>query len=196
MFVLFLIVALIAGAVLLALNAHERVVGLLLFDKATGATVLKGWAILAQHSVIVGILATVVFLLALAIGLSTSELHIRAALRLRREWLDRRYRDDQLGVARDDCRRLLKQLADAQRQLVAVKGQRAGFRRSLRQVTRECDRALKAAEEAAAARGPPRSARPPATSRDHSRNAASRPEPPGRDIVMKRALRPDAVGRT
>ena len=158
MFVLFLIVALIAGAVLLALNAHERVEGLLLFDKATGATVLEGWAILAQHSVIVGILATVVFLLALAIGLSTSELHIRAALCLRREWLDRRYRDDQLGVARDDCRRLRKQLADAQRQLVAVKGQRAKFRRSLRQVTRERDRALKAAAEAAAAREPPGSA--------------------------------------
>ena len=159
MFVLFLIVvALIAGAVLLALNAHERVEGLLLFDKATGGTVLEGWAILVQHSVIVGILATVVFLLALAIGLSTSELHIRAALRLRREWLDRRYRDDQLGVARDDCRRLQKQLADTQRQLVAVKGQRAGFRRSLRQVTRERDRALKAAAEAAAARDPPGSA--------------------------------------
>ena len=116
MFVLFLIVALIAGAVLLALNARERVEGLLLFDEATGAAVLEGWSILAHHSVIAGILATVVFLLALAIGLSTSELHIRAALRLRREWLDRRYRDDQLGVARDDCRRLRKQLEDAQRQ--------------------------------------------------------------------------------
>ena len=79
MFVLFLIIALIAGAVLLALNARERVEGLLLLDKATGATFLEGWAILAQHSVIVGILATVVFLLALAIGLSTSELHIRGA---------------------------------------------------------------------------------------------------------------------
>ena len=152
MFILFLIVALIAGAVLLALNARERVEGLLLFDKATGAAVLEGWSILVHHSVIAGILATVVFLLALAIGLSTSELHIRAALRLRREWLDRRYRDDQLGVAREDCRRLRKQLADAQRQLVAVKGQRAGFRRSLRQITRERDRALKAAAEAASAR--------------------------------------------
>ena len=150
MFILFLIVALIAGAVLLALNARERVEGLLLFDKATGAAVLEGWSILAHHSVIAGILATVVFLLALAIGLSTSELHIRAALRLRRDWLDRRYRDD--------CRRLRKQLEDAQRQLVAVKGQRAGFRRSLRQVTRERDRALKAAAEAAAVREPPGSA--------------------------------------
>lgn len=158
MFVFFLVVALIAGAVLLALNAHERVEGLLLFDKATGATVPEGWAILVQHSVIVGILATVVFLLALAIGLSTSELHIRIALRRHREWLDRTYRDDQLGVARDDCRRLEKQLADTQRQLVAVKGQRAKFRRSLRQVTRERDRALRAAAEVTAARDPPGSA--------------------------------------
>ena len=75
------------------------------------------------------------FLLALAIGRSTSELHIRLALRLRREWLDRRYRDN--------YRRLQKQLANTQRQLVAVKGQRAKFRRSLRQVTRERNRALK-----------------------------------------------------
>ena len=144
MFIFILIVALLTGAVLLALDAHERVEGLLLLDRYTGATVLEGWAILLQHSVIVGILATVVFLLALAIGLCTSELHIQAALRIRCELLERRYRDDQLGVARDDCRRLERQLADTQRQLVAVKGQRAKFRRTLRQVTRERDRALKA----------------------------------------------------
>ena len=154
MFVFCLVVALIAGAVLLALNAHERVDGLLLVDKATGATVLEGWTILAQHSVVAGILATVVFLLALAIGLSASELHIRLALHRHREWLDRTYRDRQLGIARDDCLRLEKQLADTQQQLAAVKGQRAKFRRSLRQVTRERDRALKAAAEAAAARDP------------------------------------------
>ena len=158
MFVFLLIVALIAGAVLLALNAHERVEGLLLYDKASGATVLEGWSILAQHSAIAGILATVVFLLALAIGLCISELHIRLALHRHREWLDRTYRDRELGIARDDSRRLEKQLADTQRQLVAVKGQRAKFRRSLRQVTRERDRALKAAAETAAARDPPGSA--------------------------------------
>ena len=160
MLVFLLVVALIAAAVLLALNARERVEGLVLSDKATGDTVLEGWAILVQHSVIVGILAAMVFLLALAIGLSVSELHIRAALRLRREWLDRRYRDDQLGVARDDCRRLQNQLADSQRQLAAVKGQRAEFRRCLRQVTRERDRALRAATETARARDPPGSAPP------------------------------------
>ena len=154
MFVFLLIVALIAGAVLLALNAHERVDGLLLYDEATGGTVLEGWSILAQHSAIAGILATVVFLLALAIGLCISELHIRLALRRHREWLDRTYRDRELGIARDDRLRFEKQLADTQRQLVAVKGQRAEFRRSLRQVTRERDRALKAA----AARDPPASA--------------------------------------
>ena len=154
MFVLFLIAALIAGAVLLALNAHERVEGLVLVDNATGNIVHEGWSILAQHSVIAVILAAVVFLLALAIGLCASELRIRIALRRRREWLDRKYRDDQLGVARDDCQLLKKQLADAQRRLVAVKGQRARFRRSLRQITRERDRALKAA----AARDPPGSA--------------------------------------
>ena len=154
MFVLFLVAALIAGAVLLALNARERVAGLVLVDNATGSIVREGWSILAQHSAIAGILASAVFLLALVVGLCASELHIRLALRRRREWLDRRYRDDQLGVARDDCRRLKKQLADAQRRLVAVKGQRARFRRSRRQVTRERDRALKAA----AARGPPGSA--------------------------------------
>ena len=158
MFVFLLIVALIAGAVLLALNAHERVDGLLLYDEATGGTVLEGWSILAQHSVIAGILATVVFLLALAIGLCISELHIRLALQRHREWLDRTYRDRELGIARDDRLRFEKQLADTQRQLVAVKGQRAEFRRSLRQVTRERDRALKAAAEAAAARDPPASA--------------------------------------
>ncbi len=158
MFALFLVAALIAGAVLLALNAYERVEGLVLVDNATGAVVLEGWSVLAHHSAIVGILATVVFLLALAIGLCTSELHIQAALRVRQEWLDRRYRDDQLGIARDDCRRLEQKLADTQRQLVAVKGQRARFRRSLRQVTRERDRALKAAAEAATARDPPGSA--------------------------------------
>jgi len=114
--------------VLLALNARERVDGLLLHD-GTGAAVLEGWDILLQHSVI---LATVVFLLALAIGFSASELHIRLALRIRRERLDRRYRNDQLGVARDDCKRLQRQLEDAQRQLVAVKAQRAEFRRKLR----------------------------------------------------------------
>lgn len=160
MFALFLVAALIAGAVLLALNARERVEGLVLVDNATGAVILEGWSVLAQHSAIVGILATVVFLLALAIGLCTSELHIRTALRLRREWLDRRYRDDQLGVARDDCRRLQKQLADTQGQLVAVKGQRAKFRRSLRQVTRERDRAVKAA--AAAMSRDPHGSVPPA----------------------------------
>ena len=158
MFVLFLIIALIAGAVLLALNARERIEGLVLVHKATGAVIHEGWSILVQHSAIAGILATVMFLLALAIGLCASELHIRIALGRRREWLDRRYREDQLGVARDDCRRIEKQLADAQRRLVAVKGQRARFRRSLRQVTRERDRALKAAAEAAAARDPPGSA--------------------------------------
>ena len=155
MFVLFLVVALIAGAILLALNARERVEGLVLVDNATGNIVHEGWSILAQHSAIAGILATVVFLLALAIGLCASELHIRIALRRRREWLDRRYRDDQLGIARDDCWRLQKQLANTQRQLVAVKGHRARFRRTLRQVTRERDRALKAAAEPAAARDPP-----------------------------------------
>ena len=68
-----------------------------------------------------------VFLLALAIGFSASKLHIRLALRPRREWLDRRHPDDQLGVALDHGRRFQKQLADTQRQLVAVKGQRAKF---------------------------------------------------------------------
>ena len=156
MFVFFLIAALIAGAVLLALNARERIEGLVLVDNATGSVVHEGWSILAQHSAIAGIVAAAVFLLALAIGLCASELHIRFALRRRREWLDSRYCDDQLGVARDDCRLLKKQLADAQRRLVAVKGQRARFRRSLRQVTRERDRALKAAP----ARDPPGSAPP------------------------------------
>lgn len=154
MFVILLVAAVIAGAALLALNAHERVEGLVLVDRATDDAVLEGWAILAQHSVIVGILATAVFLLALAIGFSASELHTRLALRRRRERLDRTYRDDQLGAARDDCRRLERQLADTQRQLVAVKEQRADFRRRLRQVTRERDRALKAA----AARDAPGSA--------------------------------------
>ena len=170
MFVLFLVVALIAGAVLLGLNAHERVEGLLLHDR-TGAVVLEGWDILIQHSVIVGILATVAFLLALAIGFSVSELHIRLALRIRREWLDRKYRDDQLGVARDENRRLQRQLEDAQRQLVAVKCQHAEFRRKLRRVTRERDRALKAGAKASASPDParpssdPRPRRPP---RGHS----------------------------
>ena len=62
---------------------------------------------------IVGTLATVVFLLALAIGLSASELHIRIALHRHRERLDRDYRDRRLGIARDACVRLEKQLADA-----------------------------------------------------------------------------------
>ena len=158
MFVLFLVAALIAGAVLLALNARERIEGLVLVDNATGAVIHDGWSILAQHSVIAGILATVMFLLALAIGLCASELHIRLALYRHREWLDRTSRDDQLGIARDDCRRLEKQLADTQRQLVAVKGQRADFRRSLRRITRERDRALRAAAEASTARDPPGSA--------------------------------------
>ena len=158
MFIFCLVVALIVGAVLLALNAHEHVEGLELVDKATGAVVLEAWAILAQHSLIAGILATVVFLLALAIGLSASELHIRLALHRHREWLDRAYRDRHLGIARDDRLHLEKQLADTQRQLVAVKGQRAGFRRSLRRVTRERDRALRTAAEASTARDPPRSA--------------------------------------
>ena len=155
MFILFLVIALVAGAVLLALDAHERVKGLALVDWATDAIVLDGWDILLQHSVIVGILATVVFLVALAIGISASELHIQLALRIRREWLDRKYRDDQLGVARDECRRLQRQLEDAQRQLVAVKGQRADFRRKLRKVTRQRDRALKAATKASTSSDPP-----------------------------------------
>ena len=158
MFILFLVIALIAGAVLLALNAHERVEGLVLVDWATDAVVLEGWDILLQHSVIVGILATVLFLVALAIGFSASELHIQLALRIRREWLDRKYRDDQLGVARDDCKRLQRQLEDAQRQLVAVKGQRAEFRRKLRQVTRERDRVLKAGAKVSTSPDPPGSA--------------------------------------
>ena len=79
MLVLFLVVALIAGAVLLVLNAHGRVEGLVLVDNATGAVVLRSWPILAELSVIVGILATAVFLLALAIGLS-AELRVRLAL--------------------------------------------------------------------------------------------------------------------
>ena len=154
MFILFLVIALIAGAVLLALDARERVEGLLLYD-GTGVRVLEGWDILLQHSVIVGILATVVFLVALAIGFAASELHIQLALRIRREWLDRKYRDDQLGVARDDCKRLQRQLEDVQRQLVAVKGQRAEFRRKLRKVTRERDRALKAGAKASTSPDPP-----------------------------------------
>ena len=80
------------------------------------------------------------FLLALAIGFSASELHVRLALRIRREWLDRKYRDE--------SQRLQRQLEDTQRQLVAVKGQRAEFRRKLRNVTRERDRALKAVAKA------------------------------------------------
>ena len=157
MFILFLVIALIAGATLLALNAHERVEGLLLHD-GSGAAVLEGWDILLQHSVIVSILATVVFLFALAIGFDAAELHIRLALRIRREWLDRKYRDDQLGVARDESRRLQRQLENAQRQLVAVKGQRADFRRKLRQVTRERDRALKVGAKAPTSPDPPGSA--------------------------------------
>ena len=158
MFVLFLVVALIAGAVLLALNARERVEGLVLVDWATDAVVLEGWDILLQHSVIVGILATVVFLLALAIGFSASELHIRLALRIRRDWLDRKYRDDQLGVARDESRRLQRQLEDAQRHLVRVKAKRTELRRELRKVTRERDRALKAGAKASTSPDPPGSA--------------------------------------
>ena len=158
MFILFLVAALIAGAVLLALQAHERVERLVLVDWATDAVVLEGWDILLQHSAIIGILATVMFLVALAIGFSASELHIQLALRIRREWLDRKYRDDQLGVARDDCRALQRQLEDAQRRLVAVKGQRADFRRKLRQVTRERDRALKAGAKAPTSPDPPGSA--------------------------------------
>lgn len=161
MFILFLVIVLIAGAVLLALDAHERVERLVLVDWATDAVVLEGWDILLQHSVIVGILATVAFLLALAIGFAASELHIQLALRIRREWLDRKYRDDQLGVARDESRRLQRQLEDAQRQLVAVKGQRAEFRRQLRQVTRERDRALKAGAKASASPDAPSSAPQP-----------------------------------
>ena len=158
MFVLFLVVALVAGAVLLALNARERIEGLALVDDATGAAVLEGWDILLQHSAVAGILAAVAFLLALAVGLSASELHIRLALRRRREWLDRRYRDDELGAARDGCRRLQRQLEDTRRQLAAVKGQRAEFRRQLRKVTRERDRARKAAAKAPTSPDPPGSA--------------------------------------
>ena len=158
MFVLFLVVALIAGAVLLALNARERVEGLVLVDDATGAAVLEGWDILLQHSVIVGILASVAFLLALAFGFAASELHIRLALRVRRERLDRKYRDDRLGSARDDSRRLERRLAAKERQLAAVQGQRTEFRRKLRQVTRERDRALKAGAKASASPDPPGSA--------------------------------------
>ena len=99
-----------------------------------------------------------VFLLALAVGLCASELHIRLALHRHREWLDQTYRDREPGIARDDCLRLEKQLADTQRRLVAVKGQRAEFRRSLRRTTRERDRALRAASEASMARDPPLSA--------------------------------------
>ncbi|MYD98140.1 MAG: hypothetical protein F4X98_12265 [Gammaproteobacteria bacterium] len=133
----------------------------MLVDWATDAVVLEGWDILLQHSVILGILATVVFLFALAIGFSASELHIRLALRIRREWLEWKDRDDQLGVAHDESRRLQRQLEDAQRQLVAVKGQRANFRRKLRQVTRERDRALKALPKAPASPDPPGSAPQP-----------------------------------
>ena len=147
MFVLFLAIALIAGAVLLARNAHERVEGLVLVDDATGAAALEGWDILLQHSVIVGILA--------AVGLSASELNIRLVLRRRCEWLDQHYRDDQLGVARNDCRRIRRQLEDARRQLLAVKGQRGEFRRRLRQATRERDRAVKAAARTSSSPDPP-----------------------------------------
>ncbi|MDE0343854.1 MAG: hypothetical protein OXK82_11945 [Deltaproteobacteria bacterium] len=139
MFVLFLVAALIGGAVLLALNAHERVEGLVLVDKATGDVVFGGWAILAEQAVIAGILATVVFLVALAIGFGASDLHIRLALRRRLEWLDRTYSDRQVSIARDDRLRFERQLAATERRLVAVKGQRAEFRRSLRNATRERD---------------------------------------------------------
>ena len=155
MFAFCLVLALAAGAVMLALNARGRVEGLVLVDRATGAVTFEGWAILLQHLAVAGILAAVVLLLALAIGLCASELHIRLALQRRRERLDRNYRDDQLRSLRGDCRRLEEQLAEARRRLVAVKGQRADFRRSLRRATRERDRALKATAEAAAGRDPP-----------------------------------------
>lgn len=158
MFAFCLVLALATGAVLLALNARERVDGLVLVDRATGAVTFEGWAILLQQLAVAGILAAVVLLLALAIGLCASELHIRLALQRRRERLDRTCRDDQLRSLRSNCRRLEEQLADAQRRLVAVKGQRADFRRSLRRATRERDRALKATAEAAAGRDPPDSA--------------------------------------
>ena len=158
MFVFFVVVALIARAVLLVLNARARVEGLVVVDNATGAIVLEGWAIVAEQSVIADILATAVFLLALAIGLSASELHIRIALHRRREWLDRNYRDRQLGIARDDCLRLEKQLADTERRLVAARRKRAELRRSLRRATRERDSALRAAAQATAAREAPGSA--------------------------------------
>lgn len=144
MFLFFLVAALIAGAVFLALNAHRRVEGLALVDNANGAMVLEGWAILAELSVIAGILATAVFLLALAIGFAASDLHIRLALHRHRDWLDRTYRDRQLGIARDDRLSLERKLAATERQLVAVKGQRAEFRRSLRTATRERDRMRRA----------------------------------------------------
>ena len=154
MFAFCLVLALATGAVLLALNARERVDGLVLVDRATGAVTFEGWAILLQHLAVAGILAAVVLLLALAIGLCASELHIRLALQRRRERLDRIHRDDQLRSLRSNCWRLEERLADAQRRLVAVKGQRADFRRSLRRATRERDRALKATAEAAAGRDP------------------------------------------
>ena len=205
MFVFCVIVALIAGAILLALDAHGRVNGLVLVDRATDDVVLEGWAILVQHSVIVGILAAVLFLLALAIGLIVSETHIRIALRRHREWLDRTYSDRQLGIARDECVRLDKELAATQRQLVTVKGQRAEFRRSLRTATRERDRMRRAIDAErtradgaalalrdllhkagaghAPARGPPQSPPPPASARKRGRAPPSGLRRSRRDTV-------------
>ncbi len=195
MFVLFLVVALITGAALLALNARERVESLVLIDRAD-AVALEGWAILVQHSVVAGILATVTFLLALAIGLSASELHIRLALRRRRERLDRTYRYDELDLACADRQRLEEELAATRRKLVAVKGQRGDFRRRLRQVTRERDRALKAGAKASRVPRPAQfravRRRLAANCTAESRHPASRGH--GRNTVAKRAARPRRCG--
>lgn len=139
-----LVLALIVGAVMLCLRTHRRLEQFVLVDVGTGSVFLRGWTIFVELSTVSGVLAAAVFLLAVAVGLGVSHLHIGLMLRRQRERLDRTYGDIELEHARGTCQHLEKQLAATEQRLKAVQGQRAEYRRSLRVAERERDRALRA----------------------------------------------------
>ena len=146
MFRFLLLLALAVLAVLLFLRADRRLHDLVLVDLTPGAGVVlhRAWAVLVELWPASGVLAAAVVLLAAALALGLSHLHIRIMLERQREHLDRTYRDRELDAARRGYARRERQLAATKRRLKTALRDLAASKRARRAAEAQRDAALRA----------------------------------------------------
>ncbi|MDE0420743.1 MAG: hypothetical protein OXK76_07635 [Gammaproteobacteria bacterium] len=140
-----LVVALIAGAVMLGLRVHERLRELLLVDLGTGVAVyFHGWEIPAEFAEISGVVAAAAVVLAIPLGLVAAFLHGRFVLKRQRERLRATFGHREIALAEADRARAERRLTAIRKRLKTERGQRARYRRSMRAAERDRDRLRKA----------------------------------------------------